>query len=166
MFSARRSHSEHLHVTVVLVELEGTLLIDEPHRACMASTTLADGCVLGSMYLHDSEGPSPQNLALLEDMASILATANGRWILGMDANMPPEVLEQTGWPQLVQGHIVHCGAPTCMNSNYDYFVIRSYLAVTPPPRLSRPGRPRNPQTSDASNGVDSGVTSFSSSGGA
>ena len=100
----------------------GSELIGEPHRSCMGQATLLDGLYVTSAYLRHSEGASPENLAILGEIAANLATTDGRWLLGMDANMSPQELTETGWLELVDGKIHHANAPTCGNNNYDYFV--------------------------------------------
>ena len=81
-------------------QVAGLRLEDEPHRACFASTPIAEGCILISMYLKDGEGMSPHNKTILEQMAAELAGTSQEWIIGTDANMPPEDLISSGWLDL------------------------------------------------------------------
>ena len=113
-----------------LRKVPGSAIQHEPHRACMAESTMLDGVHLVSAYLRHSEGASPENLRILEEVAANLATANGNWLLAMDANMCPEVLQQTGWLDLVNGVIHHCGQETCGRNNYDYFVATASVSRT------------------------------------
>ena len=74
-----------------LPHLPGTELKREQHRAVITETTFLNGCALISVYLMHSEGPSPENMAIMDDVASSVAAGGPRWILAMDANMPPNV---------------------------------------------------------------------------
>ena len=37
--------------------------------------------------------------------------------------MPPEELDISGWPGLVNGVIIHTQAPTCNGKVFDYFIV-------------------------------------------
>ena len=113
-----------------LREAPGSEILYEPHRSCMAEATMLDGIYLVSAYLRHSEGASPDNQRILAEIAANLATANGKWLLAMDANMTPESLHQTGWLELVDGVIHHCDQATCGRNNYDYFVASASVSRT------------------------------------
>ena len=81
-----------------------------------------------SIYLCESEGLSSENMSILEAAAVALGTATGPWIVGGDWNMPPQLLLQSGWLEIVQGVIVAPDPPTCNDSVYDYFVVHWSLA--------------------------------------
>jgi hypothetical protein len=95
----------------------------EPQRACAAEATLANGCVLVSLYLRHSEGATPENVALMEEVAAFVSSVRRPWIVGMDANMSPDELERTGWPALTGGTLFCTQDPTCGDSFYDLFLL-------------------------------------------
>ena len=70
---------------------------------------------------------SPHNRAILEQMAAELASTNQAWIIGTDANMPPEELENSGWLELVNGKIVAPQLATCGSEVFDYFIVSKQL---------------------------------------
>ena len=105
-----------------------TELATEANRAVITETTFLGGCVLASVYLRHTEGPSPENLAIMDDVASSLAAAGPDWVMAMDANMPPEVMTASGWPDLLQAKLFHCNADTCGDANFDYFLVSNSLA--------------------------------------
>ena len=94
----------------------------EPHRAVFTHTTALGGCTVISLYLRHGEGLSPENKNILEELAAALSLIEGRWIVASDVNMPPDVLASSGWPDMVQGVISHCGRPTSSANNIDYFI--------------------------------------------
>ena len=59
----------------------------------------------------------------MEEAAALVATARRPWIIAMDANMEPDKLEATGWPELAGVKLVHTHAPTCGASNFDMFMV-------------------------------------------
>ncbi len=100
------------------------------HRVCLG---WADGVVKGGMhfasvYLRDSEGLTPANMAILDELAVALRSLKGPWIVGGDWNIPPEVLAAARWPETVGGKIFATGLPTCNESTYDFFVVHHSLA--------------------------------------
>ena len=106
----------------------GLSLSSEPHRAVFTDTSLCEGTMVASLYLRQGEGMSPANRAILEETAAELASLAGPWIIGMDANMSPEALQKSGWPDMVGGHIVAPDIPTCGPSANDYFIVSKQLA--------------------------------------
>ena len=95
----------------------------EKHRIGAAWSTLNDGCLLLSAYFKDSEGLSPVNLDVLEQLAIIIEAYRAPWILAADFNMPPDLLAASGWLDVTQGSIVHTSQATCGTEYYDYFVV-------------------------------------------
>eukprot|EP00973_Karenia_brevis_P053662 7455265-Karenia_brevis.AAC.1 len=59
-----------------------------------------------NVYLHDSEGPGPQNHQLLMKMAAFIKAVGRPFIAGGDWNMGPDALRSTGWLDLVNASIV------------------------------------------------------------
>jgi len=105
----------------------------EPGRIAVAWLDVFKGIYLVSIYLHDGEGWSERNTAIMQHLAKMLATLSAPWILGGDFNMEPEVLEQGYWWSALGAVIV---APqgvggTCRTRGtkriYDYFVLHPML---------------------------------------
>ena len=86
------------------------------------------GVTILSLYLHDSQGASEENIAILEAAATFLATIHGPWIICADFNMCPRTLEQTGWVDLVNGVVHATTEPTCGTNRYDYFIVDKGLS--------------------------------------
>ena len=63
--------------------------------------------------LGHSEGLSPANMEILEEIASIIAAYKGPWILAADFNMEPAMIATSGWLELTDGHICRPEASTC-----------------------------------------------------
>ena len=105
----------------------GLELAEDPHRAKFAASSVADGCLLISLYLKDGEGMSPYNRALLEGLAAELARTDKQWIIGADANMSPQALAESGWVDMVGGHIIAPDLPTCTSDTFDFFIVSSEL---------------------------------------
>ena len=95
------------------------------HRFHIAwvATILKGGLHLGSVWLRDSEGLSPENLLILQEVAAVISQVRGPWILGGDWNLTPQTLQTTNWLQMVGGVIVAPSSPTCHASTYDFFVV-------------------------------------------
>ena len=85
------------------------------------------GLHCGSIYLRDSEGLSPSNLAILGAATAAICALRGPWILGGDWNMTPATLIASNWLSTVDGVIVAPELPTCNSSVYDFFVISKSL---------------------------------------
>ena len=113
---------------LALDEKRGLKLQAEPHRAAFADTSVAEGCTLISCYLRHSEGLSADNQVLLEQLAGELAQIDGPWIVGMDGNMDPEILQSSRWPDLVGAVLIAPDAPTCGDARLDYFAVSKDLA--------------------------------------
>ncbi len=87
------------------------------------------GMVRGGIHLlttwpHHTEGPSPRNLDVLDDLAKNIATIKGPWVAGADWNMSAAALAATGWLDLVDGVAVVPDLCTCEASCIDYFVVQ------------------------------------------
>ena len=106
----------------------GLQLTSEPHRAVFAQTSIGQGCTLISLYLRHSEGLSADNRRLLEEAAGELAQIKGPWIIGMDANMEPDIMRRSQWPELVGGTIFAPTVQTCGAATLDYFIVSKDLA--------------------------------------
>ena len=93
------------------------------------------GCVMRggihcfSLYLKDGEGMSETNLTILTELATMLGTVRGAWIVGGDWNMPPAALTASNWPTMVGGLIQAPKEATCNGKTYDYFVASSNLST-------------------------------------
>jgi hypothetical protein len=85
------------------------------------------GLHCGSIWLHDSQGLSEANMSLLEEAAAALRSCKGRWILGGDWNMSPELLRASGWLDMGGGVIYATSLPTCNDNTYDFFVVHRSL---------------------------------------
>ena len=91
------------------------------------------GIHFGSCYLqcnwHVAEHRT-FNLDLLQNVAAVVATLKGPWIIGGDWQCPPEELRSTGWLKTVKGVIYAPKAPTCGDGDriIDYFVVSEDLA--------------------------------------
>ena len=53
------------------------------------------GIHCGSMWLRDSEGLSPENLALLDEASLAISQLRGLWIVAGDWNISPDTLRQS-----------------------------------------------------------------------
>ncbi len=91
------------------------------------------GMVRGGVHLlttwpHHTEGPSPRNLDVLDDLARIISSIKGPWLAGADWNMSAAALAATGWLDMVDGVAIVPEVCTCEASCIDYFVVhRSML---------------------------------------
>ena len=100
------------------------------HRIAVA---WVDGIVKGgvhcvSVYLRDSEGLTPANIAILDELAVVVRSLRGPWIIAADWNLQPQTLADSLWPELVGGVVFATTLPTCNDSTYDYFVVQRDLA--------------------------------------
>ena len=98
-----------------------------PYRHRLTATWL-QGVVRGgifilSIWLRDSEGLSPENLDILQQVAEVLSSLRGPWVIGGDWNINPQVLAASGWLGIVDGVIHSPEEPTCNSNTYDYFVV-------------------------------------------
>ncbi len=113
------------------------------HRIQLAWTAsiLRGGLHLGSVWLKDTEGMSPTNLAILDAITEALGRLHGPWVLGGDWNVTPAELTASGWLNVVDGIIVATNLPTCNGSTYDFFVVARCLwpAVVEVQRLENGG---------------------------
>ena len=92
------------------------------------NAVLRGGIHCWSIYLRDSEGLSPENLALLEEAAAIVSALRGPWVIAGDWNVEPGALLASGWVDLINGVVVAPQLPTCHNHTYDYFVVSKNIA--------------------------------------
>ena len=99
------------------------------HRICISwvDAIVRGGVHCVSIWLRDSEGISPANMALLDELAVALGSLRGPWIIGGDWNLTPEVLSASRWPEVVEGTIAATGLHTCNSSVYDFFVVHRSL---------------------------------------
>ncbi len=56
------------------------------------------GMIFASLYLHPSEGMTPRNADLLNEVARLLSCIGRPWCIAADWQMPPEALAASGWP--------------------------------------------------------------------
>lgn len=56
--------------------------------------------------LKDGDGLGPTNLALLTELAALVADLRGPWLIAGDWNLTPEMLAQSGWLQVVNGRAI------------------------------------------------------------
>eukprot|EP00975_Prorocentrum_lima_P050836 10651679-Prorocentrum_lima.AAC.1 len=59
---------------------------------------------------------SPANWELLCQIAAFLRGYQVPFILGGDWNMDPRALEETGWPDTIDGTIVAANCATCVSA--------------------------------------------------
>jgi len=85
------------------------------------------GLHCGSVYLKDAAGLCEHNLLVLQEIAVALRQLRGPWVLGGDWNLTPDVLQSSGWLDVVHGVVVAPTAPTCFSATYDYFVVAEEL---------------------------------------
>ena len=81
------------------------------------------GVHMFSVYLHTAQGMSEHNKELLRQVARVVRLVRGPWVIGVDWNMAPEVLAESGWINEVEGRIIATKAPTCGASKLDFFVV-------------------------------------------
>ena len=93
------------------------------------SSFMRGGLHFLSVYMWTNEGMSKRNLDLLQILAQVIDGLKGPWVLAADFNMNPQVIEQSGWLQLVKGRIVSTTLPTCNDNVYDFYVVCSPLAA-------------------------------------
>ena len=64
-----------------------------------------------SIYLKDSVGISA-NLDILLEVAALVKTIDGPWIIGGDFNATPQAMANANWPQVLGGTIIApCARP-------------------------------------------------------
>ena len=100
------------------------------HRICIS---WVDGVVRGGMhfvsvYLRTSEGLTPANMAILEELAVALRALKGPLVVEADWNVPPDTMAAARWPEMVGGKIFPTKLPTCNDETYDFFVVHQSLA--------------------------------------
>ena len=81
-----------------------------------------------SVYLRDGENASEGNLEILAEVAILIKSLKGPWIVAGDFNMTPATLATTNWHKLIGGRILAPEAPTCLSQTYDYFVVKAGFA--------------------------------------
>ena len=100
-------------------------------RLCTArwEAWLPGGVDLMSIYLHHSEGLSARNMELLNDAGAALKKSGRPYVAGGGLNVPPEVLEASGWLTKVKGVIVRASSATTMDGSFiDYFIVHKDIA--------------------------------------
>jgi hypothetical protein len=109
---------------------EGFVPDEFAHRICAVwvGGVTRGGIHVVSVYLHDSEGLSERNLALLEMLVAALRTLRGPWVVGGDWNLTPEQVSSTNILEIMCGQIVAPTMPTCHQSVYDYFIVPKCIA--------------------------------------
>ena len=93
------------------------------HRAWVGNTTRGRVHIF-SIYLKDQEGASETNLAILGELAVLIKSVKGPWIVGGNFNMSPTTLKSTNWHNVVGGNVHAPQAATCLAAAYDYFVVK------------------------------------------
>ncbi len=86
------------------------------------------GVVRGGLHLltawpHHTEGATERNIDILDQLARVIDSVKGPWLVGADWNITPEALLATGWLDLVDGVVVAPMGTTCNSSCIDYFVV-------------------------------------------
>ena len=98
-----------------------------------------------SLYLQDSSGLGEVNMAILEQIASLLCALKKPFCIMEDWNVQPDVLRQGGWIDSIGGVIIEAGRPTCLQADtartYDYCVISSHWILRPAATLYEPWAP-------------------------
>ena len=80
------------------------------------------------MYLFTGEGPySAKNRPLMELTARMIDALEGPYIIGADWQVPPQVLIDTLWPQMVGGVVRAPQVPTCGDAILDYWMVSKGL---------------------------------------
>ena len=92
-------------------------------KATHVSAILKGGVHIVSVYFCDSEGMSETNLEILAELACLLLSLVGPWIVAGDHNFTPAMLAATGWLQLVKGVTRAPDSPTCNGAVYDFFIL-------------------------------------------
>ena len=85
------------------------------------------GIHCGSLYCKDGEGFGCLNSPLLGGVAAAMECLKGPWIIGIDFNMTPAELEESGWLEKVGGIVL---APALLEPDdrvIDYFVVAERL---------------------------------------
>ena len=97
------------------------------HHAWMGGITKG-GVHCISAYLRDGEDASEGNLEILTEVAILVKSLKGQWIVAGDFNMSPTTLAATNWHKLIGGRILAPHQPTCLSQTYDYFVVKAGFA--------------------------------------
>ena len=121
--SARVAIACKLHFGMVAPQVEGW----QYDRTRIAHVHIGAVCRGGvhcfSVYLATCEGISARNRALLVDLAWLIKSVRGPWVVMGDWNLQPETLEASGWVDEVEGKIICTRLPTCKRSVIDFFVV-------------------------------------------
>jgi exonuclease III len=81
------------------------------------------GTEVVSLYLWDSEGLSPRNLALLEAVGKHVGSLDRPYVLMGDWNVEPQALRESYWLQAIRGVVVAPPEATCVlgeGKTYDF----------------------------------------------
>ena len=101
------------------------------HRIVFArwQSWIKTGIDVASLYLISSEGLSSGNVDLLDGLGCALRQSGRPFILGGDWNLPPSVLDGSGWLTAVRGVLVVPAAATTVHGTWiDYFVVHESIA--------------------------------------
>ena len=74
-----------------------------------------------SLYLRHSEGLSADSTAVLDQLAVVIESLRGPWIVAGDWNLIPQILTASKWLRVVHGIVFATPLPTCNNATYDFF---------------------------------------------
>ena len=103
------------------------------------------GHVVAILYLEDSSGMGETNMAILEQLASLLWALKKPFCIMADWDNEPEAFKGSGWVDSIGGTIVESGRPTCLQGDtarvYDYCVVSSHWLVPPTATLYEPWAP-------------------------
>ena len=80
-----------------------------------------------SVYMKDGGRVSDTNQAVLTELAALVGSIRGPWVIGGDWNFTPQQLRDTNWLQIVNGVIKAPARDTCNGKVYDFFVVHSSL---------------------------------------
>ena len=99
------------------------------HRFHLArvSAVMKGGVRMASLYLEFGVGLNEANLAILQEVATVLCALGAPWILAGDFNSTPEQLEATNFLQLVRGVVIAPAPPTCNGKVFDDFIVSDSL---------------------------------------
>ena len=98
------------------------------------------GTLLLSMYLHDSVGPwHADNAAVMEQARQLIRIVGKPFCLAADWNAEPQEVKGCGFPEAVDGCVMHDMVPTCITTtkdgkrvekNFDYFLVSNDIATS------------------------------------
>ena len=88
-----------------------------------------------TVYLKDGDNLGATNPAILAELAALLGTIRGPWIVARHRNITRQQLASSAWPSVVGGVVKEPNSATCNGKKYDFFVVSrtldaSVVAVT------------------------------------